>query len=228
MLYSQIICNDNVLSAVSFRINLWSAPASTPVPSDESFVWKAGLSRVLYLKQLCWSCYLCRNLLVTLGCAPQPPPFPSPLHSSDCWSLGGPRGLTITTAQITAADGGPAEVAAVAPGLCITENLTTFIISDFFSHQPHFLVTFLLDIFMFARYIQRKNRSGGSLFKEENSYSKNLSFHVDSFSASIIVDTVEADQGCTLLDFEFWYVSMIHGLTSLGGLLTLMFVLIGQ
>lgn len=37
MLYPQIICND-VSSAVSFQINLWSAPAITPVPSDESFV----------------------------------------------------------------------------------------------------------------------------------------------------------------------------------------------
>lgn len=63
---------------------------------------------------------------------------------------------------------------------------------------------------------------------EENSYSKNLSFHLDAFSASIILDTVEADQGYTLLDFEFWFVFMIHGLISLGGLLTLMFVLIGK
>lgn len=66
------------------------------------------------------------------------------------------------------------------------------------------------------------------MFTEESSCSKNLSFHVDAFPASIILDTVEADRGCTLLEFEFWYVFMIHGLISPGGLPTLMFVLIGK
>lgn len=173
MSYLQIICNDNVFSAVSFQINLWSTPAITPIPSDESFVlesWSQSdalleifMLELLFVQKSACSSWLCSTA----------PFLPQPLHSSDCWSLGGPCCPTITTAQITAEDKGSAEVAAVAPSLCITEYLTTFIISNFFSHQPHFWVTFLFDMFIFVGTQKEKqirwNRSDGPLFMEKNS-----------------------------------------------------------
>lgn len=163
MLYSQIICNDNVLSAVSFRINLWSAPATTPVPSDESFVFgklvSVGFPTVLY-----WSCYLCRNLLVTLGCAPWLLPFPLsfiPVIAGPWRSLWPDNHYSTNNScgRRPRRSGGPHRLG---PPVCVSQkNLTTFIISNFFSHQPHFFfVTFLFDMFMCVGTLKRKLDQG--------------------------------------------------------------------
>lgn len=96
----------------------------------------------------CWvviCAEMCSFLWVVLH---SPSPFHSLLHPSHCWPLGGPCCPAITTAQITAANGGP--VPTVAAKSVYHRNLTTSILSNFFSHQPHLLVTFLSDMFMFV------------------------------------------------------------------------------
>lgn len=99
MLYPQIICNDNVFSAVSFQINLWSAPANTPVPSDESFVLESWSQSDALLQTVYVGIVICAEICLYLWVAlHSPPPIPQPLHSSHCWSLGGPCCLAITTA----------------------------------------------------------------------------------------------------------------------------------
>ena len=84
ILYPQVICNDSVFSAVSFQINLGQSPAMTLIPSGESFVleslfhlfWKACFIWMHDLQQSILSCYLCRNVLLPLGCALQPVSLP--------------------------------------------------------------------------------------------------------------------------------------------------------
>lgn len=73
MLYPQIICNDNIFGAVSFQINLWSAPAINPIPSDESFVLESWSQSDALLETVYIGVVICAEICLFL--VPSPSPF---------------------------------------------------------------------------------------------------------------------------------------------------------
>lgn len=130
MLYSQIICNSCFQCCV-IPNKLLVISSNHLIPSAESFVLQSLVQSLLETVYL--GVVICAEISLFLWVALQSlPPFPEALPPSHCWS---PSDDYSTNNSC-----GPRPLAgAGCDQLCSSENLTTFIISSFLSHQLIFL-----------------------------------------------------------------------------------------